>query len=209
MIIRQVCQFCLDDILVYSQSIDDYVKHSRTALDLWMRHKLYGKNSKCVFAATEVEHLRHIIGSSGVSVDPEKIKAIKDWPKRENKRDLQSFSDLYNCDRRFIKVYSKTARLLTILTENEPFVCTYEQNRLFESLKRAAKIASVLRILDLCQKNLVTTDSSQSEIGAVFEQTDTTDTHLVSFASQVLQPAEQNYFAHENEALALVDMLRA
>lgn len=86
---------------------------------------------------------------------------------------------------------------------------TSKQNHFFESLKRAAKIAFVLRILDLCWKNPVTTDSSQYEIGAVFEQTDNTGTHLVAFASQVLQPTEQNYAAHEQEALELVDMLRA
>jgi hypothetical protein len=45
-----------------------------------LKHKLFLKQSKCAFGASEVEYLGHIVGKDGVRVDPKKIEAMKDWP---------------------------------------------------------------------------------------------------------------------------------
>lgn len=51
----------MDDILVYSNSIEDHAQHLREVLTLLRAHKFYVKMSKCAFAQEELEYLGHII----------------------------------------------------------------------------------------------------------------------------------------------------
>ena len=66
----------MDDILVYSQSEWEHEYHLRIILQLLRDHQLYSKFSKCEFWLTEVRFLGHVVSTSGVSVDPEKIEAM-------------------------------------------------------------------------------------------------------------------------------------
>ena len=40
-----------DDILVYSKTLDEYVNQLEVVLQLLLKHQLFAKRSKCVFAA--------------------------------------------------------------------------------------------------------------------------------------------------------------
>jgi hypothetical protein len=60
----------MDDILVYSSSIQDHVTHLTEVLVLLQKHKLYVKESKCSFACSSLEYLGHIISADGVATDP-------------------------------------------------------------------------------------------------------------------------------------------
>ena len=73
-----VLVFC-DDILIYSRSWKDHVQHVYRVLKLLQEKKLYAKTSKCFFGVQEVKYLGHIVSHEGVKVDPNKIKAIKEW----------------------------------------------------------------------------------------------------------------------------------
>ena len=66
----------VDDILIYSQSELEHEYHLRIVLQLLRYHQLYAKFSKCEFWLTEVRFLGHVVSTSGVSVDPEKVKAV-------------------------------------------------------------------------------------------------------------------------------------
>ena len=69
----------IDDILVYSKTEEDHVKHSRVVLQKLRDHKLYAKFSKCEFWLIEVSFLGHILTHNGISVDPSKIKDVVEW----------------------------------------------------------------------------------------------------------------------------------
>lgn len=112
----------LGNVLIYSKTMESHVRHLQTVIELLRKHKLYGEVSKCVFTDSKVEYLGHIIGSSGIAVDPKKVRSIEDWPKIANKKDVQTFLDLVNYCQSFIDNCSKNARSLTILTKNQPFV---------------------------------------------------------------------------------------
>ena len=68
--LRRFVLVFFDDILVYSQCLDDHLDHLKTVLNIMLSHKLYAKRSKCVFGSSEVEYLGHNISSKGVKVDP-------------------------------------------------------------------------------------------------------------------------------------------
>jgi hypothetical protein len=64
----------IDDILIYSKSVDEHEQHLRVVLNKLRTHELYAKFSKCEFWLQEVAFLGHIITVDGVKVDPEKSK---------------------------------------------------------------------------------------------------------------------------------------
>jgi hypothetical protein len=55
---------------------------------------LYGKLSKCSFFQKEIHYLGHIISGEGISVDPEKVKAIMEWLVPKNAHEVRSFMGL-------------------------------------------------------------------------------------------------------------------
>jgi hypothetical protein len=78
--LRKFTLVFFDDILVYSKSLSDHVQHLTQILETMRHHKLYAKQSKCVFGTSQVEYLGHVISAQGVATEPSKIKAMETWP---------------------------------------------------------------------------------------------------------------------------------
>ena len=104
----------LDDILIYSKNEEEHEDHLRLTLQLLREHQLYAKLSKCDFYRDIIRYLGHIISEEGISVDPEKIEAIMNWP-TPLVTDVRSFMGLAGYYRRFIEGFSKVAHLVTSL----------------------------------------------------------------------------------------------
>jgi hypothetical protein len=86
----------LDDILVYSRSFDEHIKHLRLVLEKLRLHKLYAKQDRCEFAKTEIEFLGHILSREGIKPHPDKLNTIKQWPTPNNVQDIRAFLSLAN-----------------------------------------------------------------------------------------------------------------
>ena len=106
----------LDDILIFSQSQAEHIQHVRQVLQRLLENRLFVKAEKCEFHASTVTFLGHIIAQGQVRMDPEKVRAVMDWPKPENRKQLQRFLGFANFYRRFIRNYSRIAAPLTVLT---------------------------------------------------------------------------------------------
>ena len=70
----------IDDILIYSKSKEEREEHLKIVLQELREHHLYAKFSKCNLFKDKIQYLGHVVTKEGISVDPEKIKAIEDWP---------------------------------------------------------------------------------------------------------------------------------
>ena len=114
----------LDDILVYSRTWEEHLKHIHVVLTKLREQRLYGKISKCKFGMQEVEYLGHILQPSGLRADPHKTTIIKQWPTPTCKKHVQSFLGLVNYYRRFIKGCCAHSKPLTTLTNNVEFSWT-------------------------------------------------------------------------------------
>ena len=195
----------LDDILVYSKSMEEHKKHLDQVLALLREHKLYAKPSKCKFYQEQVEYLGHLIGKNGISVDPKKVAAVQDWPVPQDVGQLRSFLGLTNYFRRFLEGYSTLVAPLTRLTRKD---VSWEWlpacQTAFDSVKRLLVNAPVLRLPDFTKPFTVVTDASIVGLGAVLLQ----DEHPVAFESRKLSPAEVRYTTTEQEMLAVVHALR-
>jgi hypothetical protein len=88
--LRKFLLVFFDDLLIYSRTWEDHLKHVDEVLSIMEEQSLYAKESKCEIGMTEVLYLGHIIGEKGVQVHQEKIQAIIDWPTLKH---LQSSRD--------------------------------------------------------------------------------------------------------------------
>jgi hypothetical protein len=75
-----------NDILIYSKSFDEHVKHIRQVLDELRKEKLFANLEKCSFCTDHVVFLGFVVSAKGIEVDESKVKAIKDWPAPMNER---------------------------------------------------------------------------------------------------------------------------
>jgi hypothetical protein len=200
----------LDDILVYSRSEDDHVKHVRQVLQKLREHKLYGKLPKCEFMKDRVEFLGHVITRDGVQMDENKVNAVVDWPSPlMNLTDVRSFLGLAGYYRRFVEGFSRLAAPLSeLLKKDKPFTWTEHEQRAFEVLKKAITSAPILIIPDASQPYVVTTDASGFATGAILQQDHGQGLQPIAFMSHKMNAAERNYPVHEQELLAVVHALR-
>ena len=91
--------------------------HLERILEILRANSLYGKLSKCTFAQDKVIYLGHEISASGISTDPEKIEAIRDWPNPKNIDQLRSFLGLAGYYQKFIRGFAQIAAPLTAMTK--------------------------------------------------------------------------------------------
>ena len=109
----------LDDIVIYSNTLEDHLKHLHQVLDVLRTNELYAKPHKCIFGKAEIEFCEHIVGNGTVKVMQDKIKAIKDWPQPKNVHEVRQFLGLAGYYRRFIKNFGFVALPLFDLTKVE------------------------------------------------------------------------------------------
>ena len=119
--LRKFVLVFFDDILIYSKSWEEHVHHVDRVLKLLKKNQIYAKPSKCAFGVQEVEYLGHIVTHEGVKVDPNKIKAIMDWPIPKKLKNLRGLLGLTGYYRRFVKHYGQITTPLTKLLKKEGF----------------------------------------------------------------------------------------
>ncbi|GBG64018.1 hypothetical protein CBR_g40263 [Chara braunii] len=179
----------LDDILVYSRSMEEHVEHLRTVLERLRQAKYKANRDKCEFVRQELEYLGHYVTPQGIRPLEDKIEALRVWPEPTNTTDVRSFMGLAGYYQRFITGYSRIVAPMTRLQSPKvPFVFDDDARRSFQALKTAMLMAPVLSIYDPTLPTRVTTDASGYGIGAVLEQHDGDDWHPVEYFSHKVPP---------------------
>ena len=92
----------LDDILIYSDTLEEHCCHIREVLLRLWNNKLYARGNKCSFHEDTVEYLGFILLPNGLSMDPSKVSTILEWPEPCKVKDIQSFLGFANFYMRFL-----------------------------------------------------------------------------------------------------------
>ncbi|XP_019435319.1 PREDICTED: uncharacterized protein LOC109341841, partial [Lupinus angustifolius] len=169
------------------------------------KEKLYANLEKCSFCVDHVIFLGFIISSNGVHVDPEKIKAIQEWPTPKSTTDVRSFHGLASFYRRFVKDFSTLAAPLNeVVKKNVGFHWGDKQEEAFKRLKEKLTHAPILRLPNFTKSFEIECDASNVGIGAVLMQ----DGHPIAYFSEKLGGAALNYSTYDKELYALVRALQ-
>jgi len=144
-------------------------------------HQLYGKLKKCEFWLEEAVFLGHVITKEGSKVDPQKVKAITEWPRPTNVTEIRSFLGLAGYYRRFVKDFSKIASPLTnLLKKANKFKWTERCQKAFQELRQPLTTAPILTLPMEGKEHTVYSDASKNGLGCVLMQAD----KVVAYASR-------------------------
>lgn len=199
----------LDDIIVFSRSLEEHLDHLDQVLQRLAKANLQVKLSKCAFLQKRIKYLGHIVTDEGVEVDPEKTRVVKEAPAPRNKKELQQFLGLVNYFRGFIEDYAEVAGPLYRITGRKvDWQWGPIEHRAFEKLKNMMTSAPTLVFPDPKRAIRLKTDASGYAVGGILEQQGLKgEWRPVAFWSKALRPEQQNYPAVEREALAMVAMV--
>ena len=109
----------LDNILIYSDNLEDHKKHVREVLHHLRKHGLYTKPEKCEFHTDTTEYLGYCLSPAGLTMAQNKVNIIHDWPEPQKVRDIQSFLSFTNFYHRFIYNYSDIVVEMTLRPTNK------------------------------------------------------------------------------------------
>ena len=144
-----------------------------------------------------------------MATDPEKLRAVRDWPVPTNVPELQSFLGFVGFYRRFIKNFSRLARPLHDAIRSpskkrgtrrpsklDILIWGEEQQEAFTKLVNACCSSPVLAFADFTKPFKLHTDASMDGLGAVLYQTQDGKDRVIAYASRRLTKSEQNYPVH-------------
>jgi hypothetical protein len=93
----------IDDILIATKgSLEKHEQQVSKVFQLLMDNKMCVEIDKCIFSQKESTFLGFIVSGQGLRMDPEKVKAIVDWPRPMNRKEVQQILQLWNFYERFI-----------------------------------------------------------------------------------------------------------
>ncbi|XP_070660523.1 uncharacterized protein [Malus domestica] len=121
----------IDDILVYSKSKADHIRHLNLVLKKLREHQLYAKFSK--------------LSAQGIQIDSQKIAAVENWEQPRTVTEVWSFLGLAGYYRRFVQDFSMIALPLTKFTRKDvKFEWDENCEQSFQQLKYCLTHAPVL-----------------------------------------------------------------
>lgn len=215
-LIGKSCYVYIDDIIIVGKNREDHLKNLEEVFSLLEKANLKVNIEKSKFLKTEVEFLGHVVTQNGILPDPDKISAIQRIPAPKNLKQLKSFLGLASYYRRFIKDFAMVAKPLTNLTRG--FYAQVKANqskkvdislngeclKSFNNLKELLMSSEILTFPDFKKPFILTTDASNTAIGAVLSQGEIGKDRPITYVSRSLNKTEENYSTIEKEMLSVV-----
>lgn len=214
--IGKICFVYIDDIIVFGKTEEEHLRNVDTIFERLNQANLKVNLDKTEFLKEETEFLGYLITSKGVRPDPKKITAIQRIKPPENLKELKGFLGLASYYRRFVRDFAKIAKPLTNLTRGEKAQIRANQSRkirielkaeelkAFKNLKELLISSEILIFPDFEKPFVLTTDASNTAIGAVLSQGEIGKDRPIAYISRSLNKTEENYAVNEKEMLAIV-----
>ena len=201
----------LDDIITFGTTCEETLENLELVFQRLRKAGLVLKPSKCKFFQKSVEFLGHVVSQEGISCDPNKLEAIKNWPQPQKVKDIRSFLGLASYYRKYIRSFASIAAPLNALTKkNVKFVWDDKCELAFKELKD--KLSHDPIVLAYPNKEgtfVLDTDASLYGVGGVLSQIqEDGQEKVISYASKTLSKTQQNYCTTMRELLASVVFIK-
>ena len=196
----------IDDIIIASTTFEEHIETLKSTFERLRAANLKLKPSKCSFVTKKVNYLGFVLTQDGISPNPDKIKAITDFPVPKKVKDIRSFLGVTGFYRKHIRSYSNIAKPLYNLTHKEvKFVWNEECQKAFDTLKNKIADDVVLMYPNFYKEFILSTDASDTAIGCCLSQYDSKNNlRPVSFAGRSLTQSESKMSVSIKEIIAVV-----
>lgn len=118
-LLSKKCLVYLDDVIIFGKNFYEMLENLKVVFLRLREANLKINPKKCVLFRKNVKYLEHVVSADGVTTDPKKIAAIRDWPAPHTKKQLRSFLGFCSYYRKFVKGFSSLAKPIYALTENQ------------------------------------------------------------------------------------------
>lgn len=204
-IMNEACVVYLDDIVIFSTSLQEHIEKLRKVFDRLRAANLKIQMDQSEFLKKEVQFLGHIITPEGLKPNPLKIDAILRYPLPKTTTELKGFLGLTGYYRKFIRDYAKITKPLTVcLKKGRKIVYSEEFMKSFNRCKEILTNPPILQYPDFSKNFIVTTDASNVAIGAILSQGPIGSDKPICYASRTLNQSEERYSTIEKELLAVI-----
>ena len=197
-----------DDVFIWGATKEEHDKGLAEVMKVVKSYNIMLKPSKCEFAVHETEFLGHKISDKGFAPKDDKPDEILGFRQPKSPEEVRSFLGLVAFVSRFIPDMSaKTFHLRLLTKANQKFEWGIDQEKAFQSLKKAVSNISRLAYFDPKRRTRLVTDASPVAIGAVlvqYEDDGEDKPIIIKYASKSLSDTEKRYCQTEREALAVV-----
>lgn len=203
--------FCyMDDILILAKTVQHMLELIKEVASRLAKANLSINVAKSRFFAKSIKYLGYNLDAEGMSVDPEKVKVMEEYPKPKNLKELRRFLGLSGYYRRLIKDYSGIAAPLTELLKkpHNTFEWTSETNRAFLELKIALSTSPVVASPDFEAEFILQCDASDYSASAVLGQIQDQREVIIGYFSHKWNGSERNWGATEKEGGCVVYAVR-
>ena len=201
----------LDDIFIFSDSIEEHQEHIRLVIDRLRRAKMVPNPKKCDFFSKKMDCLGHIIDDQGIHADSSKMTQILNWRTPRSYHDVQRFLGLIQYIQHFMPNVSVFTAPLSAITRNgHEFMWRPIHDKCFAEVKALAAKTPILKPIDPKAENpiWVICDASASGVGAFYGQGKSWENcRPAGFMSRKFKEAQQNYRVFEMETLAILEAL--
>lgn len=201
----------LDDIFIFTDTLDEHIEVLRWVFDRLRVHKLYLSEKKADLLSTSMDCLGHLIDDQGLHADSDKMIRIRDWPTPRTWHEVQRFMGLVQYLAHFMPdVSAYTGPLSSMMRNGQSFFWRPLHQKCFDEIKALACKAPILKPIDTTNPDRiwVVTDASYSGVGAMYGQGPSWETcRPAGFMSKKFTTAQFSYFTFEQEALAVVEAL--
>ncbi|GBC54389.2 enzymatic polyprotein, putative [Rhizophagus irregularis DAOM 181602=DAOM 197198] len=151
----------IDDIMIFSENLEDHMEHLEKVLKRLQEHNLIIKLKKCKFLERDIEFLEHIVGNGRLRPDEKKIEKVQGIKEPETVKEVRSFLGLCSYYRKFVENFSKIAKPLTSLVKKETeFIWGEEQQKAFDTLKEKLTKYPILQYPNYEKEFILITDAS-------------------------------------------------
>ena len=191
----------MDDIIMYGSNKEEHDTRLRDVLERARDNNLRLKKSKCHIEQEEVKFHGHVFTNDGLKTDPEKVRAVVDMPRPNDKAGVQRLLGMVNYVGKFIPNMSDlTSPLRQLLHQDVEWHWEEQHETSFRKVKEALALSPVLGYYDAKKELTLQVDASSTGLGAALIQ----EGQPIAYASKALTPTQQNYAQIEKELLAVV-----
>ncbi|QRV72267.1 Transposon Ty3-I Gag-Pol polyprotein [Ceratobasidium sp. AG-Ba] len=205
----------LDDIVIFTNTIEEHMQRIREVLGILRKEKLYLSPKKMQFFAKELHILGHIIDDKGILMDPHKVDSVNNWKTPNSKEQLMSFLGAVgylapNCG----GIRIPMGVLMQRATINKNWRWDATAQRAFDEVKETVEKwrnhhrAAIDYLEGAPRINLVTDASCTGASGVLSQGDDPKTAKIAMFWSAKFTATQQNYPVHELELLAIKELMQ-